>query len=193
MYVAEIDPATGTLTGRFPDTATVSYTIFGCITHATVTVNPLPTPTLTYNWAAATLSTSPFYTSYQWYDSTIGVIPGATNNVLLLPQVQKSYYVRVTDANGCAANTEWFRFPLGMNTVDMADQCHIFPNPAISVVHIDAPVKVKAIITSAEGKALSVTENATEVDISSLAPGFYLIGLYDETGQLISMQKLMKQ
>ncbi|GAA4459744.1 hypothetical protein GCM10023093_01290 [Nemorincola caseinilytica] len=193
MYVAEIDSVTGGIIGRFPDTATITYTRFGCITKTHVTVNPLPVVTLTYDWLIAKLSTLPVYASYQWYDSTVGAIPGATTNTLILPNVKESYYLRATDFKGCANNSEWFRFPLGMRETDMAAQCKIFPNPATAIVHIDAPIRVKAVISTIEGKAVSVTPDAREVNVSNLPPGFYLIGLYDDSGQLIVMQRLTKE
>lgn len=193
IYVAEIDSITGNVIGRFPDTATISYSKFGCVTKTLVTVNPLPVVSLSYDWIIAKLYTLPVYASYQWYDSTLGAIPGATSNSLILPNVKKTYRLRATDFKGCSNYSDWFKFPLGMREADLAGQCRIFPNPASSIVNIDAPIKVKAVITSIDGKVMSETPDAKEVNVSQLPPGFYLIGLYDDSGQLITMQKLSKE
>lgn len=193
MYVAELDSVTGSMTGRFPDTASITYKQFGCVTTSQVTVMPLPNPSISFNWSTGKVSTLPVYASYQWYDSTLGVIPGATQSYYVVPSVQKTYYVRVTDFNGCSNNSDYMRIPLGVQNVDLAARCNIYPNPATAVVNIDAPVDVKAIISSVEGKVVYQAEKAKQVDVSGLPPGLYLIGLYDDSGQLITMRKLTKE
>ncbi len=192
-FVADIDSASGTMTGHFPDTATITYTIYGCVATATITVDPLPSPSLNYTWASAQLATTPTYISYQWFDSTTGVIPGATNFAITLPNVQKTYRVRVTDMNGCGNYSEWFRTPLGVSSADLSAQVRVFPNPVQTTVTIDAPINITAVISSTDGKVLTTVHDAKQVDMSNLAPGFYLLALYSDEGQLISMQKLSKE
>lgn len=192
-YVAEIDSVSGNLIGHFPDTATITYTRFGCITRVNVTVDPLPTPTVSFDWVTGKLSTLPVYASYQWYDSVSGPIPGATSSFITVPNLARTHYVRVTDFNGCAANSDYFRTPLGVNNVNLAAQCNVYPNPASAVIYIDAPVKVRAVISSVEGKVVAEAENAKEINVATMPPGLYLIGLYDDSGQLITMKKITKQ
>lgn len=193
MYVAEIDSVSGSMTGRFPDTATITYKQFGCVTTAQVTVMPLPDPSIAFDWSTGKVSTLPVYASYQWYDSTLGAIPGATQSYYVVPNVQKTYYVRVTDFNGCSNNSDYMRIPLGLERVDLAMQCKIFPNPATALVNIEALIKVTAIISSIEGKVVHEEANAKQVNVANLPPGLYLIGLYDDSGQLITMRKLTKE
>ncbi len=88
----------------------------------------------------------------------------------------------------------------------------IYPNPASSVLYIEATQKVNINITSIEGKVLlhntsstpsltsregaeggRVMERPGEVDISSLAPGIYLIRVYDKDGLLLKVEKLVKE
>jgi len=196
-FVASINPTTGVMSGLFPDTATITYSIYGCVTTTVVTVNPLPTPIITHDWTTHTLSAQNFYISYQWYDSSAGVaaeaIPGATNNALVIPRVDKYYRVSVTDANGCAKMTDWlFRNYTGVNELT-AEAINVYPNPAAKTVFIESPVRIKAVINSIEGQILMMKDDAKKIDISNLPAGMYMLSLSDDTGQVITVRKLVKE
>jgi hypothetical protein len=192
-YVAEVDSITGKVSGHFPDTTQIIYSKFGCITSTIVTINPLPAPVLSFNWATRIMSTSPFYVSYQWFDTANGVIPGATTYSFTATNSDNAYYVKVTDFNGCSKETELFQFPLQISTVESDGVYSLFPNPATDLVNIDAPSIVNAIVTSIDGKVLLELKNAKVINTSNLAAGMYFVNLYDETGQLVSVQKLLRQ
>jgi uncharacterized protein YjdB len=193
IYVAEVDPVTGITSGHTADVATISYSIYGCLTTSEVTVNALPEPTLTYDWVTRKLTTPPVHVSYQWFDSSSGPIPGATNNFITLPNLRDNYYVVVTDGNGCSAPTDWFKFPLGLNELDAAAPIHVYPNPAIDVIYIDAPLHSRATITGMEGRILLETDNTKEVNISKLPAGMYILNVYDKLGNTLAVEKLVKQ
>lgn len=193
FYVADIDSITGRMFGHFPDTTTITYTRFGCIAKRQVTVNPLPDVEIAFDWTTGKLSTLPIYATYQWYDSVSGPIPGATNSSLTLAPVQKTYYLRATDLKGCAANSDYFRLPLSVADVNVGAMCNIFPNPASSIVNIDAPINVSVLVSAIDGRVVLEATDAKQIDISNLMPGMYVIGLYDREGILITIRKLTKQ
>ena len=68
----------------------------------------------------------------------------------------------------------------------------LFPNPANSIVHIQAAQRVNIVITGPEGKIILIENNATELDISKMAPGIYFARVYDQGGKLLKVEKLLK-
>lgn len=79
-----------------------------------------------------TLFSSPAY-AYQWYDSS-GAISGATSSYYIF-QVHGSYYVIVTDSNGCASSSSVIQTAIeeaGMSGSGIS----VFPNPANGNVNL---------------------------------------------------------
>jgi hypothetical protein len=69
----------------------------------------------------------------------------------------------------------------------------IYPNPAHSVLHVDAPDGSKAVITTVDGKLL--LQGAATKDgfnISSFADGMYLIKVTDKEGAVLGVSKFTK-
>ncbi len=193
-YVATID--TGTLTTFFPDTVVISYTISafeGCIATTTITVDPLPTPTITYNFATHSVSTAFTYSSYQWYNDQTGLIGGATGATYVLPHADDSVSVTVTDANGCVGSATWFYYNYtGVNNVNTAS-AKIFPNPATSTLFIESAVTVRAVVNAVDGKVVMEQADAKQLNIAGLASGTYIVTLYDNEGQAVLTGKLVKE
>lgn len=190
-FVADINPTTGAMNGQFPGNANVTYSVYGCATTSVVTVDPLPHPTLTYNATTHALSTESYYVSYQWFDSTRDAIPGAISNVYVIPDGSQYYWVVVTDTNGCT-NYSSSRNPLAVTNVNTSE-ISVFPNPATTKIFIKSPVAVRADVTSVTGKLLLTKEHVSELDISVLPQGIYLVSLTDETGQVVTVKKLVKE
>ena len=69
----------------------------------------------------------------------------------------------------------------------------IYPNPATKSLQIQSSVTVRAVITDIEGKKLMDVANAKDIDISGLSNGLYLITLYNDAGEKVSIQKLTKE
>ena len=195
-YTASIVGSTGVLTGMYHGSVTISYTVSsfkGCYAATTLTVNPLPSPTVTYNFAVPSVSTSLGYISYQWYNDLTGIIPGAINATYVLPDYNDSVYVVVTDSAGCTDSSSWFYNSFtGIRSVNASD-VKIYPNPASSAIYIDAPVGVKAIMSSIDGKEVMEQANAKQLNISTLAPGAYIITLYDDNAHTLLTQKIIKE
>lgn len=191
QYVADVDSLTGKVSGHYPDTAVITYMIYGCIANTTVTINPLPSPTLTYNWIPRTLTTAPVYMAYQWYD-TSGAIPGATSNTFTMPYTNASYYVVVTDFLGCDGPSEVFEYTVGVNAVDNKSKFTMYPNPASDVVNIDGPQHSKIVISSVDGRVVATIANTRQISTKEWNSGMYFVRFYAADGALLETQKLLK-
>ncbi len=69
----------------------------------------------------------------------------------------------------------------------------IYPNPASGRIFIESPVRVRAVISGVDGKIVLEGADAKEMDVSQLADATYFISLYDDSGQLVSVQKMIKE
>ena len=194
MYVATID--TGLLAGLYPDTVVITYTISafeGCYANKTITVNPLPAPVITYNYATHSVTTLGIYSTYQWYNDRTGLIAGAITPNYVLPHGNDSVSVTVTDANGCSGSATWFYYDYtGVKNVN-ASGARIFPNPATNTLFIESAVSVRAVISAVDGKTVIDQQDAKQMDISRLASGVYVVTLYDADGQAVLTGKLVKE
>ncbi len=167
-------------------------------TSATITVheNPLPNPIVSYSTTTYIVSTQTYYTNYVWYYNGT-IVPGATSSSMAAIG-NGTYTVKVTDTNGCQSVSAgyivsgWVPHNLGVNNMSTAD-IKIYPNPAQDMLHIESPVTVRAEICGIDGRTLIVQQSATNVDISKLANGIYTIKLYDNNGQMVKADKLVKE
>jgi uncharacterized protein YjdB len=161
-----------------------------------VTEMPLPDPPITFN--GTIFQTGSYYVSYQWYKNLVA-IPGAVANTTPATS-DGNYKVAVTDTNGCQSVssvyvlTGWKGGSPGtgvtnVNTTDIS----IFPNPAAETIYIACEMKVRAVVSSIDGKVLITAENAKEISLKGLADGVYIVSLYDENGQQLKVQKLVKR
>jgi hypothetical protein len=194
--VATVNATTGVVSTLTGGTAKITYTLpsTGCEISRDFPVNFLPSPTVTYDWVTNTFFTDTFYYSYQWYDSLDGMISGAT--AFQTAALYNGYYwVVVTDTNGCTGAS--IRIPYNTSMAGVATQTktmlRIYPNPANEVVYIESGIRVKAVISSVDGKTEMEQADAKELDISKLASGMYFISLYTDNGQRVMVQKLVKQ
>ena len=121
---------TGATSASYTANASGTYTVVvsdgTCSTTSaavTVTVNPLPTPTITAT--GNQLSTTATYSTYQWYDGS-GPISGATSQTYT-PTAPGSYYVIVTDGNGCSNQSN--TLPVSVSSVGKEATIVLYPNP----------------------------------------------------------------
>jgi large repetitive protein len=155
----------------------------------TLVVFPLPDPIVSYSWG--TFSTGSGYVSYQWYVDGLP-ISGATSATTTATE-NGTYYVEVSDSNGCVSNSDVYILTnlAVANINSAATSVSIFPNPASDRVYIHATVKVKAVVTTVDGKEVAKFAGDT-ADVSGLPSGLYMILVYDENDKLIKVQKLIK-
>ncbi len=168
-------------------------TSLGSSSTTTVTEHMLPDPVITYN--SQHLYVQGFYTSYFWYLNGLStpISSGPTDSVIAALS-SGSYTVKVTDTFGCQSISLAYvlhstaSVPVNITGADVK----IFPNPAQNVVHIQAPVTVRAVISSVDGRTLIDQPAATDIDISNLADGMYMIMIYDASGQMLKTGKVVK-
>jgi uncharacterized protein YjdB len=79
-----------------------------------------------------------------------------------------------------------------VNGVTNISEVKIYPNPATSLLNIDAPATVNVSVLSLDGKVLIHQNAATTIDVSKLADGMYIIMIYDENDLLIKAAKFAK-
>ena len=173
--------------------ATVAYTLStGCKATAVEVIHATPSPALTYSGVTNTITTGSYYVTYQWYKDGV-LVPGATT-WSIAGITNGSYTVFVTDTFGCQVLSNPYNMVLaGVPVVNTAAQVQIFPNPATSMVNVECPVEVRAIISGMDGKNIIDVRNARNIDISALSTGIYIISIFDEAGNRLTVQKLIKE
>jgi len=166
--------------------------VCGTITTNTITLvqYPLPNPIITFS--GVTLSTQNYFTSYQWYEGGVK-IPAATT-LSITATSDGSYQVAVTDSNGCQSISDIYVLSeLAVNNIsNNSGEIKIYPNPANEKVYIESPVKVKAVISSMDGRIILTLEDAKEISLGNIPNGVYMLMLYDEAGLKVKVQKLVK-
>lgn len=161
-----------------------------------VTVLALPIkPTIT--WNDSLLAVPATYTSYKWLLNNV-VITGSNTNTLR-PSNSGSFRVIVTNASGCSDTSNAFvhtvtaiREPFLNGTI-----IKLYPNPVSHTAVIDLgkiplqPVQLKLLsIQGAQLRSWFVKERNSEVDLSGLPAGSYLIEVF--SGKNRALLRLIK-
>ncbi|XZF13068.1 GEVED domain-containing protein [Chitinophagaceae bacterium MMS25-I14] len=197
QWLKDATPISGATNSNYVATTGGTYTLLetnatGCDSLSAgvvVTVFTVQVPIISQN--GNTLSTSGF-SAYQWYESSTA-IPGATNASYTITH-DGYYQVAGTDANGCNAMSAqaWIQH-LGVKNVTLAAKdINIYPNPANSIVHIDAPVPVNVTVQNLQGQTVMQQNAINEINISSIADGIYMVQVKDKDGNLIKTERLSK-
>jgi hypothetical protein len=115
-----------------------------------------------------------------------------------------SYAVRITDTAGCSSawSIPFVYMPTGLSA-DIAEKVSIHPNPSNGYFILSLPAgfgtRVQITITDAVGRKIyeqtlihsERIEYTKELDLSSQAPGIYVVKLYSEKGMII--KKVLKK
>jgi hypothetical protein len=161
----------------------------GTILVSGLTLQNTPHPTI------SVLGTNLLYTgsfaTYQWLLNGTP-IAGATSSVYTAT-IYGDYSVIVTDGNHCEDTSDIFiyRNTSSVKDVDMST-IKLYPNPASSIITIDAPVAVNVTLMSMDGKVVIKANEAKTIEVGSLANGMYMIMIYDEQNHLLRTDKFMK-
>ena len=190
--------ATGPMyNATIPGNYSCQITIPGSCTDVTVAIPvvefPLPDPLITFD--GSWFHTGTYYVAYQWYKDMVA-IPGATGSGT--PSMGAgNYKVAVTDTNGCQSYSDIYVYTGNVNTTGVQNvsgsDIKIYPNPAQTVVHIESAAQVSTIISGMDGRSVLSIQDAKDVDISRLSDGVYMIMVYDANGQLLKIDKLVKE
>ncbi len=156
------------------------------------TVLPQQVPVISYDTAAVRLMTDSFVT-YQWFKNGVAIAGDTAQSMQPLGIAGDTFTVVVTTVGGCSDTSAPFVFP-GVNKVQVVTigEVKIYPNPATSILHIDAPVRVFVTIASPDGKILIDRKEAVSINVGQLSDGMYMIMVYDENNTLLKAEKFVK-
>jgi hypothetical protein len=169
--------------------------VFGCTltsTTSTITVDPLPIKPV-INKIGSILSTANPYASYQWYRNG-KIIVGATSRSYTI-SFDGDYHVVVTSSQGCKNISDVLSVQ-NLSVKQIARdgvKIDLYPNPAQSMINIDAPIDVNLVIRDIQGKQIMELKNAKQVDMSAYADGIYIFTLTDKEGVVVKMDKVVKR
>ena len=130
-----------------------------------------------------TLFSTPAY-AYQWYNiNNINVVLGTQN--YFVPAVDGSYFVLISDSNGCSVPSQSFGFYTAINESQYSNLYVLSPNPANDLLQISAATNEEysfSIIdyTGREVIKSSSFESVANIDISKLSYGIYTIIITDK-------------
>ncbi len=70
----------------------------------------------------------------------------------------------------------------------------IYPNPATSELHIEAPrvVEVSVRVLAMDGREVIANTVTATINVGTLANGIYLVQIYDTNGLLLKTAKFTK-
>lgn len=149
-----------------------------------------PNAVITFNTSGGYLYTGSFAT-YQWYRNGTA-IAGATSSILTSP-VAGDFTVVVGDINACPDTSAVYTIASsGVNNTTSDLNISIYPNPATSVIYIDAPVKVNVSVLAPDGRLVIGNKAGNSVNIGGLSNGVYLIQIFDEHNTLLRTERFVK-
>lgn len=156
-----------------------SISYLGCdsIANLTLTVTPLPSPTIT---ETGNVLNTQVFSSYQWYYNG-NIIPGAV--LQNYTYVATGYYsVYVTDGSGCSAASDSIAVvSTGINSLSMNDIV-IAPNPTngiINILNVANETYDIVIFNSLAQIVYNSSGNENTIDLTELAEGIYTLIIKD--------------
>lgn len=146
-------------------------------------VTPPPAPVITANYD--TLFSTPAF-SYQWYNAS-GIIPGATGSYYIYQQ-PGSYYVIITDTNGCASSSTIISTGIDDPAGNLL-QLQIIPNPNNGYFEILSPElqgEKQLMICDMTGRSvysemLMPPSSRCRVNLNKFADGVYFVSIISGT------------
>lgn len=175
--------------------AVIKYTLStSCAVTKSITLDPLPTPIVSFESATNSLYTDTTYITYQWHHTLFGEIVGATT-FKTAGIYNGNYYVIVTDEKGCAGRSPNFTYNTSMDVkhVNEIASVSVFPNPATDVINISCTAAVNATVSSMDGKVLIGKSGAGKVFIGALPAGTYMVTVYSSDGNRLTTTTVTKQ
>jgi hypothetical protein len=174
-------------------TYTVTGTLSGCTStsNVTVSVTAKPATPIITQTTGVTLSSSAS-TGNQWYNSSSGIINGATSQTYT-PTVNGTYYTIVT-VNACASNqsNSITLLNVGISESEEANSLiRFYPNPADDKLMVVVPdaIDIKLSVYNIQGQLLieqAASQKINQINISNLEKGIYLLKAESTKGIVLS-------
>lgn len=193
----------GTILNDIQDTTVYTSnleSVGGCdsIIETTLNIKPLPVPIFTYVCDSVFViftNETEYGENYLWHFGD-GESSFLTNPTHTYPELGK-FEVRMKALNECGSTyftdsiLVEYTEPTGLN--DIANQeIKVYPNPASERIYIDYDQELRVEFYNLVGiKVLEAKE--TEINISDLQPGTYLVLIRNEFGELIQKVKVIKR
>jgi len=159
-----------------------------------VTVNPLPTPTVTYS--NLILGTQP-YNSYQWFLN--GNALSGANNQTYAPTLNGNYSVYVTNSNNCGDTSAQFLLTNVQIEPTKMSLFSVYPNPSsnhIFIKYADIKDPTSLYIRNILGQIIHsqiINKEVTEIDLASYPNGIYELEMKDAKGLRLGTVKFVKE
>jgi hypothetical protein len=115
-----------------------------------------------------------------WLNASMEEIAGADSASFLPEQTIGTFYVRVTNENGCSEISAPFQYSVvGLDEVRKSNFL-VYPNPANDLLFIKSNESVQLQLCDVTGRfirSISITKNSEiPISLSDLNPGVYMIG-----------------
>lgn len=138
------------------------------------------TPVLSQIYDSLFVEQANSFSTFTWYKD--GQIISNAHSGYYLPTTAGHYSVVTADENGCSDTSNIIEYsPTGMDNL-AENNLTITPNPANRFLHINAPsARIKRVVVyDANGRIMRSTKSSSEVDISTLQKGMYLLKIQAE-------------
>ena len=187
----------GATSGSYAATQAGSYTVIittlsNCTATSagtTIIVNPSPVPVIINTAGVLSVSGGP-YTSYQWNLNGAPIV-GATNATYTVLQ-NGTYRVQV-NKDGCLGTSAIITLT-GVGVLDInGTSVIISPNPTQDIIHIEGILPARIIVRTLQGQLIKEVKDTSEISLSDLANGMYMMQLYDRSGTMLLNKKIVKQ
>jgi hypothetical protein len=179
-----------TQSGTYHDTL---QTQLGCdsVLQINLTISPLPNTSLTWNGGTLALVAGNAANNHQWIDCTTSQpIPGATG-LSYTPTANGTFAVVVD--NGTCSDTSSCETLTNFSIAEGAlIPIKVYPNPTSGLLHIDSDQAIEKIeVYDLLGREVIASGSETEVDLSTLSSGVYLVKVHLENE--VHVRKVLKE
>jgi len=156
----------------------ISYLGCDSTTNLTLTISPLPSPTITETGNVLNTQT---YTSYQWFFNGTSIV--GANSQSYTYTTTGSYFVYVTDSNGCSAASDSISVvATGIEKTERTGM-YLFPNPTSGQVYIKDELNKNILVTVYNNLGEIIIQEqgyVKHLDLSEKKAGVYVILLRTE-------------
>ncbi|GAA4457416.1 GEVED domain-containing protein [Rurimicrobium arvi] len=170
--------------------------LYGCVNTtntATVYLYPKPVkPLIVASGTTLSLTPTSGYIHYQWYRNGSPIFSAIADHYTYTSDGK--YHAQVTDANGCLAYSDTLNVTnTSVQQIAGTDKSiRVYPNPTSGMLQIESPVKVNAELSDMMGRRMIYQENASSINLVNLPDATYILRIFDENRQLISIDKINK-